>query len=73
MGFTYHYNPGEFTFLQAKDECADLGKGWTLPVPQSVEVNTYLKNIIDSSVWLGISDDKEENVWLNMYTGTNGH
>ena len=69
----YQYTPGSFSYTEAKDACAALGTGWTLPVPQSVEENIYVTTKIDGSIWLGISDENEEGVWRNIYTGIKGH
>ena len=55
-------------FDQAKNYCESLGM--RLPVPLTQNQNDALKQIPGGNFYLGISDQKEEGTFLNVYDGT---
>ena len=76
VGFTYSsvlnlchfFSTDRWNITVAREDCDS--KNATLPVPQSEEEQTNYHNLLtnegDSSIWLGITDEATENVWLTF-------
>ena len=78
----YGFKPEELTAIifvnvadswkEARDICSNYGNGdYTLPVPDSQRYHNFISNLIsdDSEIPLGFSDELEEGIWKNIYTG----
>ena len=40
-----------------------------MPVPENAEESIAISNVINNHIWLGITDEKTDGVWLNVNSG----